>query len=259
MLISAACCLNRRAPFDQESNQEHSVLRSILTQGAVSRAHAALEVLCTLFGFGSPPLLLLVLKSTNTILSGSAALLLIHPGLFHAKDLNFYTADDDDNPTLGYFLESCGYEAVPTPADVVRTFYSDSVRSILAYRRTVGSVSTHISVVFVYPPTPVAAVVEFHSTVVMNFLTWYGLVVLYPELTLFRQGVVLQGDSPSLRSCVAEYERRGFHFLTPMVPSLRGERSLHDEGTLILSFQGGREFVRSLVEEFEWSLDYDYY
>ena len=131
------------------------------------------------------------------------------------------------------------YEAVPTPADVVRTFYSDSVRSILAYRCTVGLVSIHISVVFVYPPTPVAVVVEFHSTLVMNFLTWYGLVVLYPELTLFRQGVVLQGDSSSLRSCVAEYERPGFHFLTPMVPSLRGERSLHNEGTLILSFQGG--------------------
>jgi len=259
MVLSAACCLNRRAPFDQESNQEHSVLRSILTQGAVSRAHAALEVLCTLFGFGSPPVLLLVLKATNTILSGSAALLLVHPGLFDAKDLNFYTANEGDNPTLRYFLESCGYEAVPAHADVVRTFYSDSVRSILAYRRVVGSVSTHVSVVFVYPPTPVAAVVEFHSTLVMNYLSWYGMVVLYPELTLFRQGVVIQGDSPSLRGCVAEYERRGFHFLTPMVPSLRGERSLQDDGVLILSFRGESEDVRSLVEEFEWSLDYDYY
>jgi hypothetical protein len=50
---------------------------------------------------------------------------------------------------------------------------------------------------------------RFHSTLVMNYVSWFGLVVLYPEWTLKKCGLII-ADTLASRDCVTKYVERGY-------------------------------------------------
>ncbi|KAJ2914232.1 hypothetical protein MD484_g6190, partial [Candolleomyces efflorescens] len=61
--------------------------------------------------------------------------------------------------------------------------------------------------------SPTATVFMFHSTIVMNFITWNSVVCAYPKTTLAKKGLkntYRQRDSPKLLECYRKYEGRGF-------------------------------------------------
>lgn len=55
----------------------------------------------------------------------------------------------------------------------------------------------------------VKLITRFHSTLVMNYLSWFGLVVLYPEWTVNKRGLIVV-DTPASQQCVTKYVDRGY-------------------------------------------------
>lgn len=153
---------------------------------------------------------------TNTVISGSWALLAIFPDSFIPGDLDFYTAKSQSN-NYGLFipfLESRGYRIVsfadanygpgPEPEN-----FPENTEIEFIFKLSNGT--TFINVVFSQSQSGLQPIFEFHSTVVMNYIAWYGVVCLYPGLTLKRRGLINHHVLPSrVAACIEKYRSRGF-------------------------------------------------
>lgn len=90
-------------------------------------------------------------------------------------------------------------------------------------RRTVNIAITMLE-------TPTSAVFMFHSTLVMNYITWNTIVSAYPALTLRRVGVINSArstETKAFKRALAKYERRGYD----LQQSSYRLRPQHDCGT----------------------------
>jgi hypothetical protein len=113
-----------------------------------------------------------------------------------------------------------------------------------------------------------AAIVEFHSTIVMNVITFFGVVALYNDLTRRGIGWVNMAGELTVRDkeWKEKYERRGFRLFSDS--RLGGEvkshvcgqdtncsltvRDLFDEGVGVMVFPQFRETnVGALLERLE--------
>jgi len=153
---------------------------------AVAKA-SALNILqseCTRYGFCSVDLLLRVMKLGSVVTSGSLVLKLLHLSDFKTGDINFYMAEhaQEDNVLID-FLYICGYTMEQQPCfDEILYTSSSTIRSVKRLVCVVGDRKTEVNIVFVAILDVVyRAVLELHSTLVMNVLAWYGIVCLYPR------------------------------------------------------------------------------
>jgi hypothetical protein len=118
--------------------------------------------------------------------------------------------------------------------------------------------------------SPLPAIVGFHSTIVMNFIAYYGVVSLYPELVRRRVGW-LNSAEPAIRRdhrWIDKYVRRGFRIfgdsrlvgkhICGITPSCsQSTRSLFDEGVEIAKFReyryiGDMTLLKSTERTFVW-------
>jgi len=229
----------------------------VLRKRATDSAYIALGCILAHFGLGPASMVLYLLDGTSTIIAGSVALAVLHPDLFELNDIDFYTSDDDENLPLLRFFQCCGYEVVPVSDfdDMEGGYFSPSVTSIVKFRRNVGNISTYINVMFVGLDSPIRAVVESHSTVVMNYVAWYGVVSLYPCFTLFRGGLAI-GDSDSALDAIRKYVARGIEFANASDHPIHcsAERSIHNNLVLFLPFSRDYASLDSFEDEFTWSI-----
>ena len=94
----------------------------------------------------------------------------------------------------------------------------------------------------------------------MNYISWFGLVVLYPLWTLNKTGLIIT-DTPTTRKCFMKYTERGYtlchetHLLTrPLENHFCGEDPYCSETKC--SLYSGHFFVESFdVGEFEFGKD----
>ncbi|KAF9563138.1 hypothetical protein CPC08DRAFT_761079 [Agrocybe pediades] len=192
------------------------------------------------FGLGSADVVFTVLMETKTLLSGSAVLAALHPNTFEPGDLDFYTRSDGCGP-FSSFLEMCGFELSRLDENDGALYDLTTIHSVSKYCRVVDAVPVSINVISVPPDvSPIQAIVEFHSTLVMSFVSWYGLVCLYPRLTLQKRGLVLQ-DTERTRKCFMKYRKRGFCIGEEQVDdtTLDVQRNLFDDDVLFLPFVSG--------------------
>jgi hypothetical protein len=80
-------------------------------------------------------------------------------------------------------------------------------------------------------PTP--AIFYFHSTFVMNYVTWNALVCAYPRMTADRRGYlnIWQLDVPSqIVRCIIKYVLRRFRYLERGREWFRGGHNCKGEG-----------------------------
>ncbi|KAF9540522.1 hypothetical protein CPC08DRAFT_770780 [Agrocybe pediades] len=207
---------------------------------ATGFAYIELDHLFKRFGLGSADVVFPVLMESKTLLSGSAVLAALHPNTFEPGDLDFYTHSEGCGP-FSTFLEMCGFELSRLDENDGPLYDLATIRSVSKYCRVVDAVPVSINVISVPPDvSPIQAIVEFHSTLVMSFVSWYGLVCLYPRLTLQKRGLVLQ-DTERTRKCFLKYRERGFFFCEEQVDdtTLDAQRSLFDEDVLFLPFVTG--------------------
>ena len=66
-----------------------------------------------------------------------------------------------------------------------------------------------INIVTVLEGHAVNGITQFHSTLVMNYIGWYGIVSLYPDWTLAKKGLIVR-DTERTLLCFEKYRQRGF-------------------------------------------------
>ena len=197
------------------------------------------------------------MQQNKVIISGSTALLALHSGMLQAKDLDLYVPIANQ-VAADEFLNETGYTIVGHGPDHSAREYENGW-AIRVDRYAKGG--KMIDVVYT-KGSPVRAVAEFHSTLVMNYIAWYGLVCLYPALTLDKKALI-NADDERARERHERYEARGFQFMRrhPQRPSDGPRqacrrcfecpstvRSLFDEGVMFVPF-GGVTGDLSLYEE----------
>ncbi|KAJ7758617.1 hypothetical protein B0H16DRAFT_1820572 [Mycena metata] len=158
----------------------------------------------------NPQHLLDLLRTTRGIVSGSAALLMVTDMDFKPGDLDIYIPASQDQTALllvqrrlGYQLKKSSARSYENNADIKRVHLLTKGRNKIHVVTTKGE-------------NAAATIFRFHSTIVMNLLTAWGIYCAYPSLTLKRKGVanlptLLNDLSLSIRSrtCYEKYRSRG--------------------------------------------------
>lgn len=134
-----------------------------------------------------------MMQKTNTILSGSAALGMILPGMYTPSDLDFYCPRRAGaEVTLSFHAE--GYRLLPPPSGIRRSYgcVAHGLKYIITMRHK-DDPTKKINIIESSTKSPHAPLLFFHSTVVMNFVSAEGYGLFYPSLTATKEGSVLSG------------------------------------------------------------------
>ncbi|KAJ7758268.1 hypothetical protein B0H16DRAFT_1280291, partial [Mycena metata] len=152
-----------------------------------------------------------LLRITRSIVSGSAALRMVSDIDFTPGDLDIYTPLSQEETAMEIVQRDMNFQAV---ASRMPLGYTDHSGIFKVHRLEKGIKS--INIIIVRGENPTEALFRFHSTVVMNCLTAFGLYCAYPSLTLSDYGVanlpvVLRDVGVRLNAleCFEKYRVRG--------------------------------------------------
>ncbi|KAJ7028871.1 hypothetical protein C8F04DRAFT_1118265 [Mycena alexandri] len=176
---------------------------------------SASRVWATLLRFEvNPQDVLDMLRTTRGVVSGSAALLMVSDLNFEPGDLDIYVPASQDQTALVLADKRLGYELRRSSARM----YGNNKDIKRVHVLTKGR--NKLNIITTKGENAVAAIFQFHSTVVMNMLTPSGLYCAYPTLTLKQRGVanlpaLLKDASASnkARECYEKYRRRGIQIV----------------------------------------------
>ncbi|KAJ2918883.1 hypothetical protein MD484_g1555, partial [Candolleomyces efflorescens] len=161
--------------------------------------------------------LMLKMKELPAYISGSFPLSITHPTV-QANDLDLYV-NRYKVDALVEFLVGEGYG---TPS----TLGKDKSGRSTTYKEDGGQASGEktncvltmehakggrINIVAT-EASPIQVIPLFHSTIVMNYITAHGFVMLYPKLTLRNIGMINHSGklTSKLEDCIEKYRKRGF-------------------------------------------------
>ncbi|KAF6742481.1 hypothetical protein DFP72DRAFT_860415 [Ephemerocybe angulata] len=162
----------------------------------VIREHLRFRVSRMLASFELPgPTTLEVMKSSNTVISGSAALEIVIPGTCRPNDLNLYCPAGKSSEVIAHLLQ-CNYVQIggapsihEVSAERSHHYYParNGVRRLFRF-----SHDTHpytLTLVESLSDSPLLPIFFFHSTYVMNYCSSTEIVSLYPEMTHDAKGL----------------------------------------------------------------------
>lgn len=215
-----------------------------------------LHRLCVHFHFADVNSVRDTMAQTGAIISGSAALGVLQPQIKKPNDIDFYVPPRGLAQLLKFVLAH-GYElTVPAPGEGE---YPPQI--VLKLIHPISA--SHVDIV-VPAKNVVEEVTKFHSTVVMNYVAYYGVVSLYPSWTLSRVGAVIKnGEGES--GCIQKYRDLGYTMVNdpsvlPMGQEGQGlellaKRSTFDEETLFIPFEDVAPSLPTFeAGEIRWSL-----
>ncbi|KAF9549487.1 hypothetical protein CPC08DRAFT_729341 [Agrocybe pediades] len=218
-----------------------------------------LEAEAIRFGFPSAAVLLGILATTNSFISGSLALAAIHPNTFSPHDIDFYVSERNE-AMLVACLQVFGYHEIPTPVPDYLPPKPSIIMHVSTYARHVVPDATPTTINIICRNSRfhcLNSITGFHSTLVMNMITWYGIVCLYPKWTIAKQGLIVI-DTPKTRRCFAKYEGRGYTFLQHDLDYVRSlpRRSINGNGVLFVPFtlEGVPTVFTPKLGKFRWLL-----
>ncbi|KAH6888878.1 hypothetical protein BKA70DRAFT_886565 [Coprinopsis sp. MPI-PUGE-AT-0042] len=161
-----------------------------------------------------------VMRRTDTRMAGSASNKVIDDGGWFNKDIDLYTPASSVPEVIEY-LQRCGYgeptvenpHAIPVDPNSQFKPYErqGAVQQILALHH--NKTGRKVNVMQSSTESSVAPIVAFHSTVVMNWISYDGVTCLYPALTLKRKGIsnVLPSfKTAKKQAALRKYEDRGY-------------------------------------------------
>jgi hypothetical protein len=234
-----------------------------------------LSEIATTYDLGTGPELRELMKTTHAVISGSWALYALFPQAFRPGDLDFYVSKTRRTRAnlLTYVLYLKGYKAVAY-GDTTYLDIDDNDSAIfivLKYAKPAGPASKCINIVISRARSEIDPIFHFHSTLVMNYIAPYGLVCLYPELTLRRRGLINHREVPRrVAHCITKYRDRGFDLQTdpnawqetrdhvcgidPVCPNSR--RHLYDDSIYFIGFERD-EGLQEYEENLGWELRID--
>ncbi|KAG6915534.1 hypothetical protein DXG01_011031 [Tephrocybe rancida] len=157
-----------------------------------------------------------VLESTGSVVSGSTILAILNPWTFKPNDLDLYVPHSAVNKVITLFVDNYGV-TIFSPKDVQGTDYGSlpDVQDVVTLRKD----SIHINIIVSRSDNPLLPIFNFHSTVVMNFMTSTSIFCAYPELTFDYRNLVNMnivgtwgGLGDKVEGTIAKYIRRGYDF-----------------------------------------------
>ena len=194
-----------------------------------------------------------VMVTTGAVISGSAALAVLLEGEFVAQDLDIYVTGGHLGTVL-VFLQEQGYNVtIPSPSTNKKNYPASTVA--LALENNTGE---KIDLIATSEPHIVHAITKFHSTCVMNFIAYYGVVSLYPMWTMRKTALVRAG--PINQQAIDKYRGRGFamvasasdlpgyepnHKCGTQLCCPMARRQLHDDGTLCIPLEDDEWNIRT--------------
>ena len=186
-----------------------------------------------------------VMLTTGAVISGSAALAVLQPGEFVPQDLDIYVTSKNF-ATVVVFLKEQGYN-VQIPTTDVHTSAYPKPNVILTHKNQTGD---KIDLIATTERHVVHAITQFHSTCVMNYIAYYGIVCLYPQWTMRKTGLVRTEWAD--QQAINKYRGRGFamvyapaelpkyertHACGTHRGCVKARRELHDDLTLFVPFE----------------------
>ncbi|KAJ7698794.1 hypothetical protein B0H16DRAFT_1749579 [Mycena metata] len=181
-----------------------------------------------LINCGLDPIAVLeALGVTRSVISGSVPVAAMFPGQFEPNDVDIYTAEPEETAMLAIFRDQLNFTVVKQ----ARIVYPKHMAISRIYWLTEGKAK--VNLIIVKGGNALAAIFQFHSTLVMNAISVDGLFCAYPELTLKGMSLVnssfIVGEEQEKRAaiCIEKYESRGFAFITEYKITEVGELTDH--------------------------------
>ncbi|KAJ7867570.1 hypothetical protein B0H13DRAFT_2351844 [Mycena leptocephala] len=195
-------------------------------------------------------MLLDILGATGSIISGSSVLPPLLEMDFEPNDLNIYILERSEIFILTFIQFNCGYNldcsqgsSYGTNTHILRVHWLEREGRI-------------INIIVVARTNTAVAVFHFHLTIVMNFITGYGVYCAYADLTLSKLSVannnllVAPSARQQTRRCIDKYIRHGIRYMVHLQGHEGWEnhvcstdkscpatiRSLHNNGGLLIPF-----------------------
>ena len=199
-----------------------------------------------------------VMKATGAVISGSAALAILFENMFMPQDFNFYV-NEKGFRTMLIFLTNQNYQVTTS-----RPYYESQkkyTKSPMILTLKYKNEDMKIDLITTTEEQVLNTITRFHSTVVMNYIAFYGIVCLYPDWTLRKIGLMTEENISS--EIVNKYRLRGFeiastsseltgyndnHECGKHICCPKFKRNLQDGFTLFLSFEEG------ITDIFNWAL-----
>ncbi|KAJ3560988.1 hypothetical protein NP233_g10479 [Leucocoprinus birnbaumii] len=197
------------------------------------------QVLSVLSQFVNGQELLDLLQATGAVISGSLVLQLFSGPPFIPNDLDIYVPQENAG-AIAEFVTGKGYELSSRRMFDEWDYNIHLATESLHYSRKCmdGSV-VDINVIATRAVNPIASVVDFDCTWVMNVITSRGLIALYHQWTALQTGLMNRRMPSGER--IVKYAKRGYFAGHPYNAKLRKciteVRSLHDEHSMYLAFK----------------------
>jgi hypothetical protein len=153
------------------------------------------------------------MRQTDSIVSGSSIVWLLDgfPEKWSPGDLDVY-CPPGEGPKLIEFLQTQGYAMDPSYSPHDSSFFKNA-KLLSATAMKNGNLK--IDVLETATFSTLQSVLWYHSTVVMNYISWNEIAVLYPALTLQERSAIVQ-DATEQRGVawIAKYKSRlyGIHY-----------------------------------------------
>ncbi|TFK62301.1 hypothetical protein BDN72DRAFT_903337 [Pluteus cervinus] len=154
-------------------------------------------------------MLYLLQKHLGVVISGSVALQFFDRSTFEGSDLDLYVMKENSD-ALECWLQTIGYTIVEKPAYVGTSI--TGVTTFGRYRSGVQVISTRNTVV--------ETILEFSLTCVMNLITYFEAICIYPRATFVKREALLLNSNLSLNGTtfIDKYRSRGWTIICTLDP-----------------------------------------
>lgn len=224
--------------------------------------YLAFQGLLQLFGFEDTNLVRTVMMSTKAVISGSAALAVLHPNRFAPQSLEFFVPSIGLAKIIRLFLR-VGY-TIDTPQDRLPQYMRPGD---LVITFSLPRSSLYLQVVVVTTGHVLSAITQSESTLTMNYIAHYGVVSLYPQWTMALAGLILPFSYPS-STAIEKYSSHGClmtshpsqlphfdpsHICGQSIDCPKTIRHLYDDHVLYIPFMMGIRLSEMEPVSFPWS------
>ena len=210
-----------------------------------------------------------IMWTTGAVISGSAALAILLRGEFVPQNLDICVTSDNVALVLVY-LQDQGYKIqIPATSDPKPTYSKSTITLNLE-----SGAGEKVNLIATTESHVVHTISRFNTTCVMNFVSYYGVVCLYPEWTLRKASLVRVATEETDKQAIFKYRGRGFtmvevaaelpdfeqnHWCDRHQHCPKTRREVHDHSTLCIPLEDETLSIQTEEKErVEWVFDENY-
>lgn len=203
----------------------------------------------------------LLLEESGAVISGSVALLMLHPRRFDPANVNIYVQAAEATNLVMAIEENTEYRFTRSSPGGGLTLYSED---IISFHYMLNSdIDKAIIVSVLEKRDPFLHIMTFDTTLLMNFVTAHGIGCAYPRMTLRGQGLSqrhigkydwllrYQRMKFELAGCLLDFKEPFEHLCTRDASCPRTARHVRDGHMMYFSFRpmNGQDIVPPVSAE----------